>query len=289
MLKECAYMSTEKTVPFASFSIVFPLRFLKKNGSAGKKGNFFTLIELLVVIAIIAILAAMLLPALQSARERGQQSNCSGNLKQVGQAVLMYGDDNNGWYYHAYGGMCDPNYWRAGIFARIAQYCGGPTFAQLEDASIRVPSRTPQVFFCPKQEFALDRSLPRSTNFTYSVAYENPTDGKDGFLPMFKKGGMLNKIPLSRYVLAADSHSTTVSNDNNSRLRTWLYYTGEKQYGYPFLRHNGNANMLFFSGYVSSKSANEIVNSDNVVVPTGDTTYKKFNSLFDKNKALKQF
>jgi prepilin-type N-terminal cleavage/methylation domain-containing protein/prepilin-type processing-associated H-X9-DG protein len=70
----------------------------------------FTLIELLVVIAIIAILAAMLLPALQKARKKSLQSNCSSNIKQVMTGLIMYTNDYDGY---------------------IIQYISTPTWATL--------------------------------------------------------------------------------------------------------------------------------------------------------------
>jgi len=85
-------------------------------GGNEMKKQGFTLIELLVVIAIIAILAAILFPVFSQAREKARQTQCLSNLRQIGQAALMYLQDWDEYCLH----QCNANM-QIGSWAAVLQ------------------------------------------------------------------------------------------------------------------------------------------------------------------------
>ncbi len=123
--------------------------------------NGWTLIELLVVITITSVLIGLIFAGVQRVREKGRQSACASNLRQVGQAFLMYAQDNDGylppyrnWPIQAWGdGVTPPELpWLKGCSWGGER---GTLYApHLLFYSVNPYLRNKEVWFCPSDPYA---------------------------------------------------------------------------------------------------------------------------------------
>ena len=218
---------------------------MKKLFASNRKNpSGFTLIELLVVIAIIAILAAILLPALNSARERGRSASCINNLKQLGTAVIMYGNANDDYLPHD---IPSGVHWGSGILKDQAcwMHLLHP-YIPMIDTSIEGSRAATSNLACPSDP-----------NFQAAVKAGDLYNGKDnpsyGINYRTVRNLKVSAVKASsRKIIFTDAKHKTENGSNQPSLQIVTIP------GNIARRHSESANMLYIPGHVSTMNSSEI-------------------------------
>ena len=227
---------------------------------AGVKQECFTLIELLVVIAIIAILAAILLPALNSARMRGQSAACINNLKQSMMAVQSYADNFNDIVPAVPGVSFQPN--TSSIFWVLSDAGYIPAAPAFVFCSADADRATGSWVWATNVGFTYGAYSPAHSDDDYDTVKVDMGDCwvKDGNLKCGVRIGALKQVSNTVCIADAGYHGATevrgshiLSNGSDSAR---LYS--------PHARHGkGSANMGFYDGHAEVASKGRLAQTAN--------------------------
>lgn len=223
---------------------------LNSSNRCRTKHEMFTLIELLVVIAIIAILAAMLLPALQQAREKARAISCLNQLKQNSSYLLIYANDHKDVIPHAY---------KAGAFTDINRR-GWGWLVQQHD-----PSFTEGTFnLCPTQKFKAKWYFTNTYGKYILSAYNNTAAFGTPYFAvagataaeMFWGNKLARAKQHSKLPLLADSGlSNTANNDSWWELNPQGFVTTAwTPVAATHLAHSNGSNISYMDGHAGYSS-----------------------------------